>query len=253
MITSSICLACHGTPNSGVHWHTSIHTNSNWHPILVLHTTCYVIHTRHTPFHTNNNWSHHMLYCSHATHLHSQHQIHFTPNINASHHMLGHSHTIHTLSHQQQLVTPHAILFTHDTPSFTPNTLHTQYQCFTPHVMSLTPNTYPFTPRRGTKHVVITPSTYVHTMLVWFTVFWCELHIIWYETRSFGCEYHRWMQKCWTNVWSSLVRERAMDGSKFFHTPIRKKHVKWSHHTVWSLNFQQMDVWSHQKCLDHTI
>ena len=146
MITSSICLACHGTPNSGVHWHTSIHTNSNWHPILVLHTTCYVIHTRHTPFHTNNNWSHHMLYCSHATHLHSQHQIHFTPNINASHHMLGHSHTIHTLSHQQQLVTPHAILFTRDTPSFTPNPLHTQYQYFTPYAISFTPNTHPFTP-----------------------------------------------------------------------------------------------------------
>jgi len=171
--------------------HTSIHTNSNWHPILVLHTTCYVIHTRHTPFHTNNNWSHHMLYCSHATHLHSQHQIHFTPNINASHHMLGHSHTIHTLSHQQQLVTPHAILFTHDTPSFTPNTLHTQYQCFTPHAMSLTPNTYPFTPRRGTKHVVITPSSCVHTMLVWLNLLieehlflWCEQSMLWYKTCS---------------------------------------------------------------------
>ena len=34
---------------------------------------------------------------------------------------------------------------------------------------------------------------------------------------------------------------------------IRKKHEKWSHHTVWSHNFQKMDVCSHQKCLDHTI
>ena len=34
---------------------------------------------------------------------------------------------------------------------------------------------------------------------------------------------------------------------------IRKKHVKWSHHTVWSDNFQQMDVWSHQQCPDHTL
>jgi len=27
---------------------------------------------------------------------------------------------------------------------------------------------------------------------------------------------------------------------------IRKKHVKWSHHTVWSHNFQNMDVCSHR-------
>jgi hypothetical protein len=34
--------------------------------------------------------------------------------------MLCHSHPIQTLSYQLQLVTPHAILFTRDTPSFTP-------------------------------------------------------------------------------------------------------------------------------------
>ena len=46
-------------------------------------------------------------------------------------------------------------MFTHNTPSFTPNSIHTQYQCFTPHAMSFTPDTHPFTP------------TTIHTQCQW--------------------------------------------------------------------------------------
>jgi hypothetical protein len=51
--------------------HTSIHTKFNSHPISVLHTTCYVIHTQYTPFHTNYN-SHIMLVLNTQTYIHLQ-------------------------------------------------------------------------------------------------------------------------------------------------------------------------------------
>ena len=44
--------------------------------------------------------SHHMLYCSHPTHLFTPTKINFTPNASASHHLLYCSHPTHIHSHQ---------------------------------------------------------------------------------------------------------------------------------------------------------
>jgi len=47
----------------------------------------------------------------------------------------------------------------------------------------------------------------------------------------------------------SNVKMQTMAGQIYFasvRTHIRKKHVKTSHHTVWSHNFQKMDVCSHR-------
>ena len=100
------------------------------------------------------------------------HQLHFTPNVSASHHMQCNSHPAHICLHQLNY-TSHpmwdlytTLLFTRDTPPFTPTPIDTQYLCFTPHAMSFTLDTLPFTlttTGHTTCYNVHTRHTFIHT------------------------------------------------------------------------------------------